>query len=64
MISKAHSEPSCASFSSEVVDALGDRQRRIAVARLGAGGGDAVGDGHPFTAPEVRPLMSWRSAKA
>ena len=40
----------------EVVDAIGDRERRIEVGR----GGDA----QPFTAPVVRPLMSWRSANA
>jgi hypothetical protein len=45
----------------EIVDALVDRQRRVEVARLG----DACGvGGHPFTAPEVRPRMSWRSANA
>jgi hypothetical protein len=45
----------------EVLDAVIDRQRRIQVARLG----DACGvGGHPFTAPEVRPLISWRSANA
>jgi hypothetical protein len=40
----------------EVVDAIGDRERRIEVGR----GRDA----QPLTAPVVRPLMSWRSAKA
>jgi hypothetical protein len=40
----------------EVVDAIGDRERRVEVGR----GGDA----QPLTAPVVRPLMSWRSANA
>ena len=40
----------------EVVDAIGDRERRIEVGR----GGDA----QPLTAPVVRPRMSWRSANA
>ena len=40
----------------EVVDAIGDRQRRIEIGLRG--------DAQPLTAPLVRPRMSWRSANA
>ena len=41
----------------QVGDALLDRQARVPVARLGRGH-------QPFTAPDVRPPTSWRSAIA